>query len=155
MREVTALYNIGVAVGSSLELKEVIKTLYKESSRLIDTSNFAIVIYDEHTKTLNFSLVYDQGKPAKPMSLKLSADRGLTGRVLTSQAPLLVPDFLKTNHLNKTNPGKIIRSWLAYLSLIPQRRDGGGYCHMGYEPNTFAITIWLLSAIGTSRHCHP
>ncbi|HXV42590.1 MAG TPA: hypothetical protein VEC96_05975, partial [Anaerolineae bacterium] len=48
IKEVTTLYNVGVAVGSSLELKEVIRTLYKESSRLIDTSNFAIVIYDEN-----------------------------------------------------------------------------------------------------------
>lgn len=153
MREVTTLYNIGVAVGSSLALKEVIKTLYKETSRLIDTSNFAIVIYDEQSKTLNFSLVYDQGKPAKPMSLKLSEDRGLTGQVLTSQAPLLVPDFLKTNNLNKTTPGKVIRSWLGVPILNPSLNNEtaqGVIATWSYEPNAFDDhDLWLLSAIGT------
>ncbi|MFN8453846.1 MAG: hypothetical protein U0401_04110 [Anaerolineae bacterium] len=50
IKEVSTLYNIGVAVGSSLNLNEVLTTLYKESSRLIDTSNFA-VLYDEPAET--------------------------------------------------------------------------------------------------------
>jgi signal transduction histidine kinase len=153
IREVTTLYNIGVAVGSSLELKEVVRTLYKESSRLIDTSNFAIVIYDEHTQTLNFSLIYDQGKPAKPMSLKLSEDRGLIGRVLTSQAPLLVPDFLKINNMSRTNSGKTIRSWLGVPILNPvltNENAQGVIATWSYEPDVFNDhDLWLLSAIGT------
>ena len=61
IKEITALYNIGVAVGSSLDLKKVIWALYRESSRLLDTSNFALIIYDNHLKALNFTLVFDQG----------------------------------------------------------------------------------------------
>ncbi len=153
IREVTTLYNIGVAVGSSLELKEVIRTLYKESSRLIDTSNFAIVIYDEPMERLNFSLIYDQGKPAKPMSVKLSEDRGLMGRVLTSQAPLLVPDFLKTDTTAKAASDKTIRSWLGVPILNPVLVDAsaqGVIATWSYRPDAFnEHDLWLLSAIGT------
>lgn len=156
IKEVTTLYNVGVAVGSSLDLKEVIRTLYKESSRLIDTSNFAIVIYDENTETLNFKLIIDQGKAVKPMSVRLSEDRGLTGRVLTSQAPLLVPDFLDPNsaaNTNQTRSDKRIRSWLGVPILNPvlnNENAQGVIAIWSYKPNAFNDhDLWLLSAIGT------
>jgi hypothetical protein len=37
LREVTALYNVGVVLNSSLNSKEVLWAVYKESSRLVDT----------------------------------------------------------------------------------------------------------------------
>ena len=58
LKEITALYNAGVALNSSLDPKQVILALYKEASRLIDTSNFALVIYDEVKHNLNFLLVF-------------------------------------------------------------------------------------------------
>jgi signal transduction histidine kinase len=154
IREVTTLYNVGVAVGSSLELKEVIRTLYKESSRLIDTSNFAIVIYDENTESLNFKLIIDQGKAVKPMSVKLSEDRGLTGRVLTSQTPLLVPDLLgPSSAADPTRLDKRIRSWLGVPILNPVSNNDnaqGVIATWSYKPNAFTDhDLWLLSAIAT------
>ncbi len=155
IKEVTTLYNIGVAVGSSLDLKEVVKTLYKESSRLIDTSNFAIVLYDEPTETLNFRLMVDQGKAAKTMSVRLSEDRGLTGRVLTTQAPLLISDFPRTNNANSdpNRPDKHIRSWLGVPILNPVLTNDsaqGVIATWSYKPNAFNDhDLWLLSAIAT------
>jgi signal transduction histidine kinase len=149
------LYNIGVAVGSSLDLKEVIKTLYKESSRLIDTSNFAIVLYDALTETLNFKLMVDQGKVVKPMSVKLTEDRGLTGRVLTSQAPLLISDFPKAGNGNSdpNRPDKRICSWLGVPILNPVVENDsaqGVIATWSYKPHAFNDHhLWLLSAIAT------
>ncbi|GAB4452267.1 MAG: hypothetical protein Fur0044_47390 [Anaerolineae bacterium] len=151
IKEVSTLYNIGVAVGSSLELKEVIRTLYKESTRLIDTSNFAIVLYDEVSQTLNFKLMIDQGKMVKPMSVKLAEDRGLTGRVLTSQSPLLVSDFPAANNSNNAN--QRIRSWLGVPILnptLPHDNAQGVIATWSYQPHAFSDhDLWLLSAIAT------
>ncbi|MBI1880534.1 MAG: GAF domain-containing sensor histidine kinase [Chloroflexi bacterium] len=155
IKEVTTLYNIGVAVGSSLDLKEVVKTLYKESSRLIDTSNFAIVLYDELTETLNFRLMVDQGKVVKPMSVRLAEDRGLTGRVLTTQSPLLVPDFPVDNstHSDPKRADKRIRSWLGVPILNPVLGNDnaqGVIALWSYKPNAFTDhDLWLLAAIAT------
>lgn len=156
IKEVSTLYNIGVAVGSSLNLNEVLTTLYKESSRLIDTSNFAVVLYDEQTEDLNFAMVFDRGKPAKPLSLKLSDDRGLTGRVLLTQAPLLVADLLKgltPAQTERIPPEKRIRSWLGVPILNPTRTRQsaqGVIAVWSYSPNAFSEhDLWLLSAVGT------
>ena len=47
LKEITALYNVGVVLNSSLNPKEVVWAVYRESSRLIDTSNFALSIIDK------------------------------------------------------------------------------------------------------------
>ncbi len=151
VKEITTLYNIGVAVGSSLNLQEVVKTIYKESSRLLNTSNFAIAIYHQETDTLNFHLIYDQGKAAKPMSLKRSEDKGLTGRVLATQSPVLIPDLL-AGRANASSRSQI-RSWLGVPILnrvLPEDNAQGVIATWSYQPDAFTDhDLWLLSAIGT------
>lgn len=150
LKEVINLYNISVAVGSSLNLEEVIRILYKESGRLINTSNLAVVIYDDQTSTLNFAFVCDQGKQVKPRSIKLSYHDGLIGRVLTSRMPLLVPDLLAPSSIDTD---QLVRSWLGVPILNPdpsQVSAQGVIALWSYEPNAFTEhDVWLLSAIST------
>lgn len=150
LKEITSLYNISVAVGSSLNLEEVIGILYKESGRLINTSNLAIVLYDERASTLNFALAYDQGKPVKPRSIKLNYQDSFIGRILTSQTPLLIAD-LQAN--NSVDTDQLIRSWLGVPILNPvlaQESAQGVMVLWSYEPNAFTDhDLWLLSAICT------
>lgn len=156
IKEITALYNIGVAVGSSLNLREVLYTLYKDSGRLVDTSNFAIVVYDEHNEILSFALVVDQGKKLKPFFIKQSRSQGLVGRVLATRAPVLVRDTAKTNTLFEVpRPAaeRPIGSWLGIPILnpaAPTQSAQGVICTWSYEANAFSDHhLWLLSAIGT------
>ena len=114
LKEITALYNIGVALNSSLNPKEVVWTLYKEAGRLIDASNFALVLYDYRQKTLQFLLAYNQGQKVKPFQVKLSNPPDLTGHVFSSQSPVLVRDLSQSDkkfELNRIYPDKQIRSW--------------------------------------------
>lgn len=150
LKEITSLYNISVAVGSSLNLEEVIGILYKESGRLINTSNLAIVLYDEQTSTLNFALAYDRGKPVKPRSIKLNYQDSLIGRILTSRTPLLIPNLQANNSVDTEH---LIRSWLGVPILNPdpaQESAQGVMVLWSYEPNAFTDhDLWLLSAICT------
>jgi signal transduction histidine kinase len=159
VKEITALYNIGVAVGSSLDLKDVVWGLYKESSRLVNTTNFAIIIYDEETDTLNYVLVFDQGEKMNPLSIKLTNGQGLTTRVLTTQTPVLthnLPEARKRDEIleiNRFRPEKEIYSWLGVPILNPvlsSKKAQGVIAIWNYAPNAFTDhDLWLLSAIGT------
>ena len=159
IKEITALYNIGVAVGSSLNLKEVIWGLYKETSRLLNTSNFAIVICDEETETLNFVLVFDQGEKMPPLSVKLSNHHGLTKRVLTTQSPVIIHNLVEASRtddvleINRFHPEKQIYSWLGVPILnaaFSGEKAQGVITLWGYTPHAFTDhDLWLLSAIGT------
>jgi signal transduction histidine kinase len=162
-KDISGLYNIGVAVGTSLSLEEVVWKLYKESRRLVDTTNFAIVIFNEQTDTLNFSLVFDNGRQLKPFSLKHSSNRGLTSQVLARQAPVLVPNLVESQamvEIGQAHPNgasqatkKLVRSWLGVPILNPTLTDEnaqGAIITWSNEPNAFTEReLWLLSAIGT------
>jgi signal transduction histidine kinase len=149
LKEITSLYNVAVGVGSTLKLEEVIWRLYKESSRLIDTTNFAVVIYDGHTDTLNFALVINQGQQLKPLIVERSESQGLIANILTSQIPSLIPDLKRTDY----NGVGQIRSWLGVPILNPlltSEGPQGVIATWSFKPNKFTDrNLWLLSAIGT------
>ncbi len=150
LKEITSLYNVAVGVGSSLNLDEVIWRLFKESSRLIDTTNFAIVIYNKEADTLNFALVFDQGHQLKPLTVQRSESQGLIANILISQTPSLISDLLKTDYMAGRNK---IRSWLGVPILNPLLEPEGPQgviATWSYKPNKFTDhNLWLLSAIGT------
>ena len=149
LKEITSLYNVAVGVGSTLKLEEVIWRLYKESSRLIDTTNFSIVIYDSNTDTLNFALVINQGQQLKPLIVERAESQGLIANILTSQVPSLISDLKKTDY----NGAGQIRSWLGVPILNPlltSEGPQGVIATWSYKPNKFTDrNLWLLSAIGT------
>ncbi|RME70509.1 MAG: GAF domain-containing protein [Chloroflexi bacterium] len=157
IKEISTLYNIGVVVGSSLELKDVIWGLYKESGRLINTDNFSIIIYDPPTQTLNFVLNFDQGKKMSNRTLKLSKTRaGLLQDILTGQKPVLLSDIKDPAELDGFKPFRSdmpIRSWLAapiVNTALPSDSTQGIIAVWSYSPNAFGDhDLWLLSAIGT------
>lgn len=156
LKEITTLYNIGVALNSSLNPKEVIWTLYKETKRLVDGSNFALALHDYRQNALKFMLVFEQGKRVKPFSIEMSDDEWLTAFVLTTQAPVLVRDMADSDRkfeINKNYPDKQIRSWLGAPIVNPARANDvaqGAIVIWSSEANAYNNHhVWLLSAIGT------
>jgi signal transduction histidine kinase len=154
-KDLVALYNIAVAVGSSLNLKEVIWRLYKEASRSVGPSNFAIVIYDERADGLTFYLVFDQGHPVKPFALRHSSNRGLISRILNNKKSLLVDDLTKTNYyfeINRLHPNKPVRSWLGvpfHNGNLARDSAQGVIAVWSYRPRAFSQRdLWFFSEVG-------
>jgi signal transduction histidine kinase len=155
-KEITTLYNLAVAVGSTLNLNKVIWRIYKESGRIIDASNFAVVLYDQETNALNFNLVTHQGQEIKPFSIKRSNNQGLVTQTLTTQTPLLIQNLLESHEaieFRQIHPQIKVRSWLSVPILNPAVTDEnaqGVIAIWSDQPNAFTNhEVWLLSAIGT------
>jgi signal transduction histidine kinase len=158
--DLVALYNIAVAVGSNLSLKKVIWQLYEETSRSIDAANFAIVIYDKPTDTLNFYLVFDRGERLKPFAIKHSTNQGLISQIINSRDPLLIGDLAKTElvfEINQIRPeirlDKPVRAWLGvpFLndSIFPHESAQGAIAVWNYRVNYFTQRdLWFLTEIG-------
>jgi GAF domain-containing protein len=155
LKEITTLYNIGVTIGSSLNLGEVIWTLYKESGRLLDTANFAIGLYDHSTDTLDFALLFEQGRRLKARPVKLNETAGLLKRVLAEKTPLLLND---PPSMSLAHPGEPVarlrgsaRSWLGAPIRNPAWPDEaaqGVIVVWSDRPGAFdEHEVWLLSAI--------
>jgi signal transduction histidine kinase len=156
LKEITALYNVGVVLNSSLNPKEVVWAVYKESSRLIDTSNFALAIIDKKNKELKFILVYHQGKTVAPFSVPITRPTQLIAQVFHTQTPLLIEDLAKSENsleLSKVFTDDLPVSWLgAPISnpVLPKETAQGVIMVWSSKPAVFGDRhLWLLSAIGT------
>ncbi len=99
-------------LGSSFNLSKVIRMIYKEISRVMDTSNFYIAIYNRQYNTIKFEIYTIEGKETQPSSRPLSG--GLTEYVIKSKKPLLINRNLqkKCRQLGITPIGRNAYSWL-------------------------------------------
>jgi signal transduction histidine kinase len=158
VQDIAGLYNIAVAAGSSLNLEEIIWAIYKESGRVLDTTNFAITLYDAHSDLLNFALVFDRGRKAGALSIPRAAYQSLTTQVLDTQAPLLINDLLTVGPLLAVrqpprSKERQMRSWLGVPIVNPVRPEEGVQGVIAtwrYRPDAFTDReLGLLSAIGT------
>jgi signal transduction histidine kinase len=151
----TMSYNTGSVVESGTHLTEVFWTLVKEGIRLMNVSNFALAVYNDHTGNLAFPWVFYQGERAQPFSVKLSHDQGLVSHVLFSRIPLLIQDLSKTGIEVKTDPicsDQPIRSWLSVPICSPvltREMAQGVIIVWSHQPNAFTERhLRLLSALG-------
>jgi signal transduction histidine kinase len=143
--DLASVDSAGLKIASSLNLKEFLTTLYRESSRLVDTANFALTIYDEQSDTLTFPLILYQRRRAKPFTVRRSHIRGLIGKVLDKRLPLLIPDILQGDspiQYEPIRPKQLVRSWLGVPLWNPLRSQ---------ESPRGAIIIWSDQVNAFSR----
>ncbi len=80
---------VSQAVASSLELEEVLETVYEQVSRIFDTANFYIATYEDRTDEFVFLFDMERGQRAPVTRHKVAA--GLTGYIIRNRIPLLLP----------------------------------------------------------------
>jgi GAF domain-containing protein len=77
------------AVASSLELEQVLETVYEQVSRIFDTANFYIATYEE--KTDEFLFLFDMERGRREPVTRHKVEAGLTGYIIRNRVPLLLP----------------------------------------------------------------
>lgn len=136
--EMASLYNIGVAVASTLELDQVLWAIYEQTSQIMDTSNFFIGLYDEEADALRFELAFDGGERLEPFTQKLGVGESLSSQVVREGRPVLVT--------GEPGAGEA-QSWLG-VPIVSKDRVIGLLGLQSHEPRAFsAREQWLLSNI--------
>lgn len=92
VRELTSLAAISQAVHSSLDLPELLTTIYQQIRQMMNADNFYIGIYDPTANCLNFPLVYENGQRVQWPSRE--PGNSLAGLILRTQKPLLIGENL-------------------------------------------------------------
>lgn len=153
--EAMALYNLGIALSASLDIDHILQTLHRESGSLVDTSNFAVLLGDGQSRTLDVRFAVEQRRLKSGFQTKRS-EQGLVRHILTTQAPLLISGLSETQNVIETAPlhaDKPIRSWLGVPIYNPAQPDAkmfGCIVIWSYAPNSLTDhDLWLLTAIGT------
>jgi GAF domain-containing protein len=85
-----ALYEMGQKLNAGIRSDEpaILQLIYRQASRLMDTSNLYIALYDEKTDTVSFPLMYVDGQPLQVPSRKRG--EGRTEWIIQNRQPILI-----------------------------------------------------------------
>jgi len=87
--QLSALNEVGRAISANLDIPRLMQAIYRESSKVIDTTNFYIALYQPEADEVTFILDSTDGKlSAVPVSR--SRGNGLTEYVIRNRTPLLL-----------------------------------------------------------------
>lgn len=131
---------IGQMLSSSLDLGRLLNLIYEGASRLMDTTNFWIVLYDEEHNEVRYELLYDEGHPYPPEAVPYDPRRYLAAYTIARAEPVFlstpeevrqVPIYLET-----TGSGRWPESLIA-VPILSKGRAIGAISVQSYEPRTF------------------
>jgi sigma-B regulation protein RsbU (phosphoserine phosphatase) len=130
--ELAVLNDVGRAISSVVPLNELLEMIREQASRVVDTTNLYIALYDPLKNTVEFPLLYEYGKPVYIPPREFS--QRLTEYVIRSRAPLLIRgdtrDFCREYGIE--HGGTPAKSWLG-VPLIAGDRVIGVMAIQDYE----------------------
>ncbi|MBN1179059.1 MAG: GAF domain-containing protein [Anaerolineae bacterium] len=122
--ELAVLNELGQALAGSLTIQDVLQEAYNGSSRLVDTTNFYIALYDEQDDTLklafNVSELEDDGHQAVG---SFPASQGMSGYIVRTRKSLLIKEDTakRMAELGIPSIGATSKSWLGVPLTVGPR----------------------------------
>jgi PAS domain S-box-containing protein len=120
--QMQVLNELGQALAASLSVNEVLEESYRGASRLIDTSNFYIALYDEEKNQVSMPLNITLSAIDSQV-VTLAANQGITGYIIQNRTSVLIKEnLLEWQKERGIEPvGDPARSWLGVPILIGER----------------------------------
>jgi len=117
--ELAVLNELSQALAARLDVEQVLDETYRGASRLVDTTNFYIALYDSDKDAVTFALDVTEGKVQKPHATRWTG-KGLTEYIIHNQRPLLIQENLpeQMEELGIEHIGRNALSWLGVPMLI-------------------------------------
>ncbi|MBN2387724.1 MAG: GAF domain-containing protein [Anaerolineales bacterium] len=152
--ELAILNEMGRQLSALLEPQGIAETVYRQASRLMDTSTFFIALYDEKAKRLSFPIAIEQGNPTEVPDLPLKG--GFTEYIIKNRKPVLVPEDLPgtmekmgIEHVTVgTNPPA--QCWIGVPMLLGERVIGIISAQDEEQPNAYSEhELEVLTAIAS------
>lgn len=120
--ESAVLNELGQALTTRLNVEQVLDEAYRGASRLLDTTNFYIALYDPDKPEVTFAIDVTEGELRKPHVVR-QAGWGLTEYILQNREPLLIGKDVpqRLAEIGVEAMGPIALSWLGVPLLIGDR----------------------------------
>jgi len=117
--ELAVLNELGQALTTRLSAKEVLLEAYHQASRLVDTSNFYIGLYDEEKDKVSFPFNVSKSEIDNQITV-MSASQGITGYIIRNRTSVLLGenglDWQKEKSLETF--GQEAPSWLGVPLMV-------------------------------------
>jgi signal transduction histidine kinase len=143
------LNRIARAIGSTLNLNDLVEIIYREITRVMAAEAFFVALYDEATNELDFRIRvgYEVHEPAKRQLLQTN----ITGHVVITRQALLVRDFeQEKDRLPPVRTGGTQRPTQSrmYVPMLLGQKVVGVISVQAYRPYAFGeAELELLTTI--------
>jgi len=132
--ELSILNEIGRALSSPRTLAELAEIVYQQVSRLFDTTNFYVSLYDEKAGVWETVLDIDRGQRAPPT--RLSVEEGLTGYIIRTRQPVLLRSEAEDSAFHEAHGiqplGETPKSWMG-VPLVAEDKVVGVMALQSYD----------------------
>ncbi len=117
--ELAVLNETSQALTACLDVDSVIEQVYRGASRLVDTTNFFIALYDEEKDEVAFVFETSQSEIDRRITV-IPADQGITGYIISNRTSVLLQEsplkWLEERGLEMI--GEIAHSWLGVPLVV-------------------------------------
>lgn len=103
-KEQSSLYEIGLAVNSTLDLNEQLRIIYEQITKHFVLSGFDLALRNDADE-LDFAMFVDRDKQLEPFSKPMN-EAGLAGWVVSSRRPLVIEDMNRQLDTLPVTPGE-------------------------------------------------
>ena len=137
-KELDTLNQLNQKLSAQLDVSQVLQEIYRGVEHLIDAKNFYIGLYSPEKNEVSFPLNVSESV----IDLKIvtiPADKGLTGHVLRTRTPLLIPENV-TEAMQKMGidvVGEPAQCWLGVPLLLGEQVIGVMAAQSYTEPNAY------------------
>lgn len=127
IEELATFNEIGQALSSTVSFEELPALIYRQTSRLLDTTNFYMALLDEVHGEITFPLFYEEGSSCHIPPLR-DGD-SLTHHVIRSREPLLIQGMdlyeqVQKLQITPLSTGRFPRSWLGVPMIAADKVVG-------------------------------
>jgi GAF domain-containing protein len=118
-QELTVLNELGQALTARLNVEQVLQEAYREASRLVDTSNFFIALYDLEKDEIAFTFDVTESETDRQITV-ISASKGITGYIVRHRTSVLIEDDLpgRLSEMGIDLVGEPALSWIGVPLLL-------------------------------------
>jgi GAF domain-containing protein len=111
--ELAVLNELAQALAARLNVDQVLDDTYRGVSRLMDTTNFFIGLYDSEQHEVSISLNISESEIDREVTV-VSADQGITGHIIHNRTSVLIEEDVAGWHKERgvKSVGEIAASWL-------------------------------------------
>ncbi len=163
IQELATFNEIGQALSATVSFEELTTLIYRQTSRLLDTTNFYMALLDEVHHEITFPLFYEEGQSRQiPPSRD---DNSLTRYVIRTRETLLLQEpglhaQLAALNIDPLDTERIPRAWLGVPMIVADKVVGvisiQDYEHEhAYGPEDIrllaTIASWAAIAIENAR----
>jgi GAF domain-containing protein len=120
--ELAALNELSQTLAAQLSVNQVLEEVWHGVSRLLDTTNFYIALYDRDREEVSFPINASESVLDKEIEV-MPADQGLTGYIIRTRQPLLIAEDTERHvkELGLENVGGSSQSYLGVPLILGEQ----------------------------------